>query len=292
MDITSKAMLVSLTIKTWSGSKIDKRVSQDVADQHGADRDAGNYSKKLVAKDALAEIKSISGEARSLNYQYTLPWSQDGARILPSAMHAKYSSEMREIQDRFEREVKSFLADYAYQIGIARNRLGTMFNEADYPSPQEIEGKFGWEIKVMPVPSGNDFRVNLSAEMTAAIRKDIEESSAKAVQDANRSLFDRVVKTVTHMAESLEDYAEVRDTDGKIKKINPFRDSVVGNIEELVGLLPALNVTGDPVLTNVTNDIKNRLLKGTAQAFREDDNLRKAVAKDARKILEDMEGYI
>ncbi len=143
MDITSKAMLVSLTIKTWSGSKIDKRVSQDVADQHGADRDAGNYSKKLVAKDALAEIKSISGEARSLNYQYTLPWSQDGARILPSAMHAKYSSEMREIQDRFEREVKSFLADYAYQIGIARNRLGTKFNEAASPSPQEIEGKFG-----------------------------------------------------------------------------------------------------------------------------------------------------
>jgi len=292
MDITTKAMLVSLTIKAWSGSKVDKKVSQDVADQHGADKDAGKYSKKLVAKDALAEIKSICGEARTLHYQYTLPWSQDGARILPSAMHSKYSSEMREIQDRFEREVKSFMADYAYQVGIARNRLGTMFDEKDYPSPGEIEGKFAWEIKVLPIPTGNDFRVNLSAEMTDAIRKDIEATSAKAVQEANRSLFDRVVKTITHMAESLEDYAEVRDEDGKIKKVNPFRDSAVNNIQELVDLLPALNVTGDTSLTKVTNDIKERLLAGSPQELREDPMLRKTVAKDARKILEDMEGYI
>jgi hypothetical protein len=94
------------------------------------------------------------------------------------------------------------------------------------------------------------------------------------------------------MAESLEDYAEVRDEDGKIKKVNPFRDSAVNNIQELVDLLPALNVTGDTSLTKVTNDIKERLLAGSPQELREDPMLRKTVAKDARKILEDMEGYI
>ena len=66
----------------------------------------------------------------------------------------------------------------------------------------------------------------------------------------------------------------------------------MGNMEELVELLPALNITGDTVLTNVTNDIKAKLLKGTAQDLRQDTNLRKVVAKDARKILEDMEGYV
>ena len=69
MDITTKAMLVSLTIKAWTGSKLDKRVSQDVAAREGADNDAGNYNKKLVAKDALAEIKAISGEARTKHYE-------------------------------------------------------------------------------------------------------------------------------------------------------------------------------------------------------------------------------
>lgn len=292
MDITTKAMLVALTIKSWSGAKIDKRVSQDVAAREGADNDAGNYSKKLVAKDALADVKAISGEARTRHYEYTLPWSQDGARILPSAMHAKYAADMRELQDKFELAVKSFMADYEGQILLAQRRLGSMFVEADYPSPQDIESKFSWDINIMPIPSGNDFRVSLSEDMTKAIRQDIETKTNKAAQDATRSLFERVAKTISHMAESLEDYGEVIDEKGKIKKINPFRDSVVGNIQELVDLLPALNITGDSALTAVTENIKKGLLNASAQDLREDPALRRDVARDARKVLEDMEGYI
>lgn len=291
MDITTKAMLVSLTIKAWSGAKIDKRVGQDVAAREGADNDAGHYSKKLVAKDALAEIKAISGEARTKHYEYTLPWSQDGARILPSAMHAKYAADMRGLQDRFELAVKGFMNDYEGQILLAQRRLGSMFVEADYPDPRGIEGKFAWEINVMPIPSGNDFRVSLSQDMTTAIRQDIEAKTGKAVQDATRSLFDRVTKTIAHMAESLEDYGEVIEN-GKIKKINPFRDSVVGNIQELVDLLPALNITGDSTLTTVTEEIKNKLLARTAEELRSMPVVRKEVAQHARKVLEDMEGYV
>jgi hypothetical protein len=291
MDITTKAMLVSLTIKAWSGAKIDKRVGQDVAAREGADNDAGHYSKKLVAKDALAEIKAISGEARTKHYEYTLPWSQDGARILPSAMHAKYAADMRQLQDRFELAVKGFMNDYEGQILLAQRRLGGMFVEADYPDPRDIDGKFAWEINVMPIPSGNDFRVSLSQDMTTAIRQDIEAKTGKAVQDATRSLFDRVTKTIAHMAESLEDYGEVIEN-GKIKKINPFRDSVVGNIQELVDLLPALNITGDSTLTTVTEEIKNKLLARTAEELRSMPVVRKEVAQHARKVLEDMEGYI
>ena len=291
MDITTKAMLVSLTIKAWSGAKIDKRVGQDVAAREGADNDAGHYSKKLVAKDALAEIKAISGEARTKHYEYTLPWSQDGARILPSAMHAKYAADMRQLQDRFELAVKGFMNDYEGQIMLAQRRLGGMFVEADYPDPRDIDGKFAWEINVMPIPSGNDFRVSLSQDMTTAIRQDIEAKTGKAVQDATRSLFDRVTKTIAHMAESLEDYGEVIEN-GKIKKINPFRDSVVGNIQELVDLLPALNITGDSTLTTVTEEIKNKLLARTAEELRSMPVVRKEVAQHARKVLEDMEGYI
>jgi hypothetical protein len=291
MDITTKAMLVSLTIKAWSGAKIDKRVGQDVAAREGADNDAGHYSKKLVAKDALAEIKAISGEARTKHYEYTLPWSQDGARILPSAMHAKYAADMRGLQDRFELAVKGFMNDYEGQILLAQRRLGGMFVEADYPDPRDIDSKFAWEINVMPIPSGNDFRVSLSQDMTTAIRQDIEAKTGKAVQDATRSLFDRVTKTIAHMAESLEDYGEVIEN-GKIKKINPFRDSVVGNIQELVDLLPALNITGDSTLTTVTEEIKNKLLARTAEELRSMPVVRKEVAQHARKVLEDMEGYV
>jgi hypothetical protein len=291
MDVTTKAMLASLTIKSWSGAKVDKRVSQDVASREGAENDAGHYSKKLVAKDALAEIRAISSEARTKHYEYTLPWAQDGARILPSAIYAKYTAEMRILEDRHALAKKGFMADYEGQILLAQRRLGGMFNDADYPSLKDVEDKFAWEISFMPIPSSNDFRVNLSQDMTNSIRQEIEAKTGKAVQDATRSLFDRVARTIAHMAESLEDYGEVVEN-GKVKKVNPFRDSVVGNIQELVDLLPALNITGDSALTSVTEDIKKRLLTASAQDLRDDPALRREVAKDARKVLEDMEGYI
>jgi hypothetical protein len=262
-----------------------------VASREGDENDAGHYSKKLIAKDALAEIKKIVAEARALHYQYTLPWAQDGARILPSAIYAKYTAEMRVLEDRYALAKKGFMDDYEGQILLAQRRLGGMFDDADYPSLEDVEDKFSWEIGFMPIPSSNDFRVNLSQDMTNSIRQEIEAKTGKAVQDATSSLFDRVARTIAHMAESLEDYGEVGEN-GKVKKVNPFRDSVVGNIQELVDLLPALNITGDSALTSVTEDIKKRLLTASAQDLRDDPALRREVAKDARKVLEDMEGYI
>ena len=128
--------------------------------------------------------------------------------------------------------------------------------------------------------------------MTTAIRQDIEAKSNKAVQDAMRGLFERVAKAIGHMAESLEDYGEVIDDKGRVRKINPFRDTLVSNLEELVELLPALNVTGDSTLTKVTEEIKNKLLAHTAEELRSMPVVRKEVAQHARKVLEDMEGYV
>ena len=292
MSVTNNAMLADLTISGWSGTKLDKQVTQDVASQHGASSDAGTYSKRLVAKDALAEIRKIATEARNLHYQYTLPWAQNGARILPSAVYAKYATEMREIQDRYELAVKNFLAVYDGEIELAKTRLGGMFNDADYPGVAEIEGKFSWEINISPIPSASDFRVSMSEEMAKAIRQDIEAKGNKAMQDATRSLFERVARTVSHMAESLEEYGEVIDENGKARRINPFRDTLVTNVQDLVDLLPALNNTGDSALTTVTEEIKKRLLASTPDELRTFPLLRKEVAQNARKVLEDMEGYI
>jgi hypothetical protein len=292
MSVTNNAMLASLTISGWSGNKLDKQVTQDVASQHGASSDAGTYSKRLVAKDALAEIRKITTEARAQHHHYTLPWAQDGARILPSAIYAKYAAEMRGMQDRYELAVKNFVAVYESEKELAKTRLGGMFNDGDYPDVAEIEGKFAWDISIMPIPSSNDFRVNMSEDMAAAIRQDIEAKGNKAMQEATRSLFDRVVKTVSHMAQSLEEYGEVIDENGKVKKINPFRDTLVTNVQDLVDLLPTLNITGDNGLTTIIEEIKKRLLTKTPDELRSMPLVRQEVARNARKVLEDMEGYV
>ena len=102
MDISSKAMLAALKITQWGCAKKDKDITDDVLMQHQAQRDSGAFNKRLLAKEQIANIRQIAGAARNRHYELTLPWAQDGARILPAAMFAKYDKEMRALKGEFE----------------------------------------------------------------------------------------------------------------------------------------------------------------------------------------------
>ena len=56
-SLSSRAMLCSLSISMWSARKHDPDASQEIAQRHGAQADAGRYHKVLLPKAALAEIQ-------------------------------------------------------------------------------------------------------------------------------------------------------------------------------------------------------------------------------------------
>src|SRR5579884_3866071 len=84
-SLSSRAMLCSLSISMWSARKHDPAASEEIASRHGAKSDAGRYNKVLLPKQALAEIQKIVSEARHEHYFITLPWADDGYRVLPAA---------------------------------------------------------------------------------------------------------------------------------------------------------------------------------------------------------------
>ena len=78
--VTEKAMLARLKISMWTARKHDRSVSEQVAQQHGADPDVGRYSKRLVAAERLEQIRLLAARARQHHYDNTLPWLDDGVR--------------------------------------------------------------------------------------------------------------------------------------------------------------------------------------------------------------------
>jgi len=84
-SLSSRAMLCSLSISMWSAQKHDPDASQEIAQRHGAQADAGRYHKVLLPKEALAEVQKIVSDARQEHYFITLPWDDNGYRVLPSA---------------------------------------------------------------------------------------------------------------------------------------------------------------------------------------------------------------
>ena len=189
MNITDRAMLVGLNIRQWSAVKHDKKVSSEVATAHGSDSKMGRYNKNLVSAEALAELKRIAGAARAEHYHRTLPWGDDGFRILTSAGYFDYNAKMSEFRQQFETALSTFTAGYSQYVEDARTRLNGLFNPADYP--RSIERKFGFEVSVRPVPDADDFRVDIGTAETARIKRDIQDQVNQTIQTAMAELSSR-----------------------------------------------------------------------------------------------------
>ncbi len=289
LDLSSRAMLVSFKVSQWTGRKLDKKVTAEVNQTHGATADAGRYNKSLVARDSLAAIASAVGAARTDHVKLSLPWLQDGTRIMTADGFARYSDTMRKHREAFETAVADFVANYAAFVEQARVDLNGMFNASDYPTQAEIERRFSWTISVLPMPDAADFRVKLGKDQVEAMQADIARQMDAVVTDAMGDAWSRLHSAVSHMAEKLTAYRPKTDTD---KAQGIFRDSLVENLRELVEILPALNLTGDFRLESMVSEARDKLTARDAAELREDDTARDETAKAAADIADAMAAYM
>jgi len=281
--LTERALLVALNISEWGARRHDREVTASVAREHGADHDAGCYTKVLLPKAFLACIRQVRTQARSTHYELTLPWCDDGFRILPVDLHLTYMDRLRELRSRFEQAVEDFLAAYGDQTqakAAARRKLGSLYREADYPSSQRLRRAFAFEINLMPLPDGHDWRIDLPETTVERIRCDLTSRLEEAQRLALEDLYRRLATVVSHMATTL----------GEPDKI--FRNSLIGNVRELCALLPHLNIGHDRELDSLNREIETRLGWLDPEALRSDPSSRQTAAVDAAALLETIEGRL
>jgi len=285
-SLSSRAMLCSLSISMWSARKHDPDASEEIAVRHGAQADAGRYHKVLLPKQALADIQKIVSEARQEHYFMTLPWDDNGYRVLPAAAYMDHVAKMRAMSNRFTESVDSLAGQFLTLVEQARTRLGGLFRESDYPCPDELRAKFSFETRVMPLPDAGDFRVALGDEEQARIKRQITAAVEASLQVGSRELWFRLYEAVQHLADRLTAY---KVTGQGIE--HPFRDTVVTNLVKLVDVLPKLNVTNDPELERLAEQVRTSLLVDP-QELRKSETVRAETAKAAAAIAQHMAGYM
>jgi len=99
-------------------------------------------------------------------YKITLPWSDEGFRLLPSNLLLRLDGPYaRSSRPAFEQGVESFSsASIRSTSKQVRPELNGLFREEDYPAADKLRKKFGVKLEILPIPTGNDFRVQMSAE--------------------------------------------------------------------------------------------------------------------------------
>ncbi len=277
-SILGRAMLVNVCVGIWSARKHDKQVTEKVNDEMAKNPRAGRYHKRLFGGDAPSHSRLVNASqvARCTHYAQTLPWEDSGWRLLPTANYFEYTEELRKVQERFERALETFLADYPTLVKNAREHLGDMYKEEDYPSINEIRHKFHISVEFAPLPAGDDFRVSLPKEELASISNSIEDRVAQAVADAMTDAWTRLGDVVSKLRPKLEDGKHLRAT-------------MIERVGEVAEILGRLNVTKDATLERTRKQILRDLATLDVEVLRDDDKARERAAKKADAILASMQ---
>jgi len=272
IDLRSRAMLVTLNISVWNPKKKDVAATLDTLIKHGASREAGAFVKNLLPEGAIDRVKKAEGVLRTLFYKHTLPWRDDGIRILPSAAWEDFSSEEREARREFDASIGEFLVNYDAHRNKARVALNGLFNESDYPPVEVVRSKFGVRVSWFPLPDSEDFRVDLPEQVREQLANDIDSSVQESMKIASNALYERLGDALGRVVERLDDSDKV------------FRNTLITNLRELCVQIPKLNVMGDETILRLVGDAE-KIANLEPDQIRADDTVRKTAHKTAGDIL-------
>jgi hypothetical protein len=285
MDISARALLVNTRVRVWTGEKRDRAITREICTLKGAERGAVRANKSLLG-DAIKPVQTAERAVRQAVNDRTLPWMDDGTRILKGAGYMAFTESMAAPIRAFDAAVETFIAAYPEIKHEARTRLGDAFSDGDFPPQFRLHDKFSVKLTYLPVPSTSDFRVNLAEDEIAVVRRNAEDALRATVNDAVRDLLDRLREPVAHMATRLRLFR--RSNGGKVQ--HPFRDSLVDNVRAIVALAPTLNLMDDPRIAELCIDIDRHLTAHDAEKLRTSPRLRESVANEADAILRRMAG--
>jgi len=279
-NLTTRATLVSLKTSKWTGRCIDKDISQDVLIREGATEEAGRFSKRLLPKDALKEITTVVNSARKYYKDKTLAWEEGKYRLLPTKFATEFRTQMAEFKASLDIAVKDFINDYKDFKSEAKQMLNGMYKEGDYPSENDLYEKFQLKYTMQGISDPKDFRCDIPENIKKEIQKEMQEELESQYAASLKKLYQRIYNVIKPFHDTIE---KANKEDVRLFK------SLIGNIEDLVSLLPDLNIMGEKKLEELTELIQNELCRFDIDDLKKNKESREEAIKASTDVLAALE---
>ena len=281
-NIDTCALLVELSVSQWTARKLDKSTTEElVKDKNAQDKGAARVNKHLLAgRSELEVINQYVTETRGFVYDNTLPWSDSGIRLLPSAKFMEFNDQLQEREDKFYGLVQEFVTVYPSLITAQAMALGDMFNRTDYPSADDIAHRFSFNVNYMPVPASGDFRVDVGNEAQKELQEKLSKLADQRVESAINGFKQRLLEHLKRMSDRLG--VDVIAGEAKPRK---FHETLLDNAHELCDLAQSLNIINDPQIEEARKALKKAINGVDIKDLRKDMGARTEVKSQVDDIL-------
>jgi hypothetical protein len=276
--LDEKAVLIQLKRRQYSPYKLDK----DETDAYGA----GNVNKHLFSgsDNRVKKAMSAYGEVYTFVKDNTVPWST-GIELLNINNYIDFTRELRALITKADAAVDDLVTHWNDEVAEDMARLTkiaqakgkpSLANMDDYPSAEEMQGKWSIEVRYMPVPTTGDFRVNISDEDKATLQQQLDDAEKNASTHVIEQMLDPMRCAVEKLSVPI-------GVDGSV-----FRDSLIDNMVEVSERMNKVNISDDPVVQQQINDL--RALVGVYASKKEALRQSQPFRADAKAKIDELMG--
>jgi len=253
-SLASRAVIALFKTGAWRAVKTHASESQQENQRHGL-TDEAKVQVRICSHPALAEITKLHAEARAAHYRLSLPATDDGLRLLAGARQLEHSAVMAGFASRHLALVAAFCSAYEAERASAPVRLNGLYIASQWPTVSEVEARFSFSSRYLPVPVLGQW----------------EQWLAESAEKAEAELKDRLADAVTKLAHKLADGKAI------------FRDSLLGNLADICALAGDLNLRADPTIAALASQAAS-LCDVPAEKLRDSASLRASTASRAASI--------
>jgi len=267
---------------TWMGTKKALTDSQrsEVASDFNANSKMLSASKKLFdpRHPAYRAVSAVKRLITDYWKQRTLPFPEPGIRLLPQDKLIEFDEFMVRAQKRLRHAVDELQEHYADIRMKARNDLGDLFDENDYPS--DLTGLFGvhWNVENVAPP---DYLLELKPHLYEREMQRVRGIFNNAVELAEQAFASELVNLVSNLTDRLSD-----NEDGTPKV---FGDGCVDKLKAFIARFRDLSVKSNDELEHLVNECDNLTRGVSAESFRNLPVLRQYVSQKLTEVQDIME---
>jgi hypothetical protein len=284
-DLRSSGILVTCLMHSTTLTVTDRNAGNEMADRKGASRQSVELRKKLAGN--MPQLKNLQN-LRQTMYNglrvHTYDWAGD-SRYLPSQRFEAFSTWWVDLQKQHAEAKAAFLEAWPDVVSAAAFELGDLFNRDDYPTAEQLAGKFYMEMIQAEVPAG-DFRNVLFHEALGDAHASLQRHASNAIS----GILEAQMKQLGDVMRSLSKACEVETVydapGGKIKTTRGrLYQTTVERALELCDMFSQFNPSKDADLREARNMLAETLRDVTYDNLRESDTMRVEVKKSVDDIL-------
>jgi len=270
-SLGSSALLVKPTFGSPSKTKKAKEKTAEV--QREENTTAVTVNKAPYKGTKLIDITKLQTEVRThICDTLTLPWENKGNRLLPMSMYEEFIGYWSEKKSEYNELLRQFREGIPVMVQRAQNNMKALFDPNDYPDPDcgvsidNFMARFKFEYTFSPVPEAGHFIVDVGEQAIEDMKSEIIKLNKDRIELGRDSLWAKGYDILKQW-QDIPNKEAVKET------------TVYTHAKNLINMIDKANMTDDPNLKALRNDLKEIIDSTNIEMLRD---------KDCRDIEKDL----